>query len=336
MTTRHYSRLWIGSVILVLIVGLLIITGSTISSAAMPDRTAPTTPTNLAAGSVTETTIGLSWNASTDNSGKWSYKVRITDLRNSLDSIATVSQSQTTYTAKALSPNTSYRFVVYAVDGSGNKSADSNVVNASTPARTTSTSPPPSLQAIVLGPSQVQLTWTESADYGVANRCCSYGINMNGSRITQHVNWAAAPAGSLSVIIRHLTRSTTHNFSISVFDWSGTNISTSNIASATTEASNDFTPPSPPTNLHLVRDDSCGELWLGWIEATDETDSQGFIEYEIYVNGVLSPMPVSGGIDVDFVYATAHGDNYFQVKAVDRAGNTSSPSNMLKLYQWPC
>jgi chitodextrinase len=334
MTTRHYSRLLVGPAVLVLTVGLLFV-GPTTSSAGKGDRSAPTAPTNLVAANITDNSVSLSWNASTDNSGKWSYRVRINTLNTSYTTLATVSQSQTTYVAKNLYASTSYRFAVYAVDDAGNKSADSNTVNISTLADTTPPQPP-TLQAAVLGPSQVQLTWTEPSDYGIANNCCSYGINVNGSRITQNINWTAAPAGSQSVIIRHLTRSTSYSFSVSAIDYSGNNASTSNPVVTTTEASNDFTAPSPPANLQLVRDDSCGELWLGWTEATDNADSQGFIEYEIYVNGVLSPLPVSSGIDIDFVYATAYGDNYFQVKAVDRAGNTSSPSNMIKLWLWPC
>jgi hypothetical protein len=333
--TRHYSRLLVGSAVLVLFVGLLF-TGSPTGSAAKGDRSAPTAPTNLAAGTIGETSVTLSWKASTDNSGKFSYRVRITNLQNSAyTSLATVSQSQTTYTAKFLTSGTPYSFAVYAVDGSGNKSAESNVVNVSTLTDTTPPAPP-TLQATVLGPSQVQLTWTASADYGIANNCCSYAINVNDARITEHINWTAAPPGSLSAIIRHLTRSTTYSFSVSAIEYSGTNSSTSNVVTVTTDASNDFTPPTAPENLHLVRDDSCGEVWLGWIEADDETDPQSMIEYEIYVNGVLSPLPVSGGIDVDFVYANAHGDNYFEVKAVDRAGNTSAASNLLKLWLYPC
>jgi len=335
MTTRHYSRLLVGTAVLVLIVGLLF-KGSTDTSAAKGDRSAPTAPTNLAAGTITETSVNLSWGASNDNSGKWTYKVRITNLKNATYNIvASVSQSQTTYAAKSLNPNTPYSFAVYAVDDAGNKSADSNTVKVSTPAATTAPAPP-ALQVSVLGPSQVRLQWTESASYGIANNCCSYGINVNGARISQNINWSSAPAGSLAVIIRHLTRSTTYSFSVSAIDYSGTNAGTSNTVVATTQGSNDFTPPSAPTSLHLVQDDSCGEIWLGWIQASDESDSQGVIEYEIYVNGVLSPLPVSGGIDLDFVYATAQGDNYFQVKAVDRAGNTSSPSNALKLWLSPC
>jgi hypothetical protein len=43
--------------------------------------------------------------------------------------------------------------------------------------------------------------------------------------------------------------------------------------------------------------------------------------------GFWSPLAVGGGIDRDFVYATARGENTFTVIAVDRAGNTSEASN---------
>jgi hypothetical protein len=68
----------------------------------------------------------------------------------------------------------------------------------------------------------------------------------------------------------------------------------------------------------------------------DDTDPQYAIEYEIYVNGVLSPLAVSAGVSEDFVYATAQGDNTFTVKAVDRAGNTSEASNAFTAVLWPC
>jgi fibronectin type 3 domain-containing protein len=334
MTTRHFAPLLVGTAALVLVIGSLF-TGGTTSAAGKGDRTAPTTPTNLSASNITTTSVTLSWTGSTDNSGSLSYKVRITNLKNSAyNSLATISQSQTTYTARFLATNSSYTFAVYAVDAAGNKSSDSNVVSASTLADTTPPSAP-TLTATVLTPSQVQLTWNTPTD-NVTNNCCNYSVNLNGSNYTGNLNWVAAPAVSMSLTFRHLTPATTYSFSISVSDWSGGNVSTSNTVSATTQPSNDITPPSAPTNLSLVHDDSCGEIWLGWGEATDNSDPQNDIEYEIYVNGVLSPLPVSAGTSVDFVYATNHGDNYFQVKAVDRSGNTSASSNLLILYLWPC
>ena len=67
--------------------------------------------------------------------------------------------------------------------------------------------------------------------------------------------------------------------------------------------------------------------FVGSNQSTDDTDPQSLIEYEIYVNGVLSPLAVSAGVDEDFVYAIASGANTFTVKAVDQAGNTSAASN---------
>jgi hypothetical protein len=305
------------------------------TSAAKGDRSAPTTPTNLVITAITDSSVSLAWQGSTDNSGSLSYKVRITNLANSAyTSLATVSQTQTTYTARYLATNTSYTFSVYAIDGSGNKSGDSNLASAHTLADTT---PPgtPVLTVTVLSPSEVQLIWTKTTD-NVPNNCCNYGFNMNGSPLTQNISWVQAPPNNLSVSVRHLSPGTTNAFSVNVAEFSGGNVTTSNTVSATMPPSSDFVPPSAPTNLHLVQDNSCGEVFLGWTESSDNSDSQDDIEYEIYVNGVLSPLPVSAGIDFDFVYATAFGDNYFTVKAVDRSGNSSPASSTLKLFLWPC
>jgi len=312
----------------------LLLTG-TKTSAAKGDRSAPTTPTNLTVTAITANSVSLSWQGSTDNSGSLSYKVRITNLSNSAyNSLATVSQTQTTYTAKFLQTNSSYTFSVSAVDGSGNKSGDSNLVSANTPADTT---PPsnPVLQVNVLGPSEVQLVWTTPTD-NIPNNCCGYSFNMNATPLTQNVSWVQAPANSLAVEVRHLTPGSTNSFSVNASDYSGGNVASSNTVSVTMPPSSDGVPPTVPTNLHLVKDNSCGEVFLGWTESSDNADSQDNIEYEIYVNGVLSPLPVSAGIDFDFVYATAFGDNFFTVKAVDRSGNTSPASSTLKLFLWPC
>lgn len=304
------------------------------ASSAARDRTSPTTPTNLSITTITETTISLSWNASTDNSGKFSYRLKINNLNNSTyNSVATISQTQTTYTVRYLATNSAYSLAIYAVDDAGNRSADSNVVNATTPADKT---PPgaPVLQAAAIAPSQVQLTWNKTTD-NVPNNCCNYSFKVNGSTITQNINWAMAPADQLSVIIRHLTPGTNYSFNVSVSDWSG-NSAASNTAQASTPPSSDTTPPSIPNNLHLVQDNSCAEVWLGWNQSTDDTDPQSRVEYEIYVNDVLSPLPVSAGVSTDFVYGTAFGDNSFYIRAVDLSGNSSAPSKAIKLFLWPC
>ena len=328
MTTRRFSLI-AGSAALAL-AAVLLFSGSA-SSAGKGDRSAPTTPTNLTLTAISETTASFSWGGSTDNSGKFSYRLRITNLKNSAyNSLATIAQTQTTYTANYLAPNSQYTFAVYAIDGNGNRSADSNLVSANTPADTTAPSTPV-LQAAVLGPSQVQLTWPSSTDN--TGYCCAYSVNMNGSLYTGHLNWVSTPPDTQSLIIRHVAPGSTNTFSVTATDSTGANVATSNTVTTTTPPSSDTLPPTAPTNLHLVRDYGCGEVDLAWTDASD--NSGDAIEYEIYVNGVLSPLSVSTA-DFAFVYATAQGDNIFTVKAVDRSGNTSQPSSPLKLLLWPC
>jgi hypothetical protein len=334
MTTQTLARSIIASVAVALL-ALLLFSGWT-ASAAKADKTAPTTPTNLVVTAVTENTVSLKWSPSTNNSGKFSYRVKVNSLTSSYSVLETASQAQSTYTVSYLVPFGSYSFAVYAVDGSGNRSSDSNLVTANTPGDTIPPSAPV-LQATTLGPSQVQLTWTKTVD-NIPNYCCSYAFSRNGSPLTQNINTADAPSGSLSVIIRHLPPGTVNTFTVTAIDFTGRNSTTSNSASAQTWPSIDTTPPSVPTNLHVISlDTGGGEGWLGWTQSTDDTDAQNNIEYEIYVNGVLSPLPVSAGIDFDFVY-TLPGvcENTFTVKAVDKSGNTSAASAPVTVKLWVC
>jgi hypothetical protein len=293
------------------------------SVAAARDRTPPTTPTNLQATSLSQTSVTLAWDPSTDKSGTITYSVHKDGQP------FTVPQGQTTYTIDWLSPGRTYSFYVTASDSSLNRSGPSNTVTVTTPRDTT---PPtaPVLSGTVRGPSQVSLTWTRSTD-DITWWTLGYRIFANGVPVTAHVNWY----GERSVVLRHLTPATSYTFTVEANDFNG-NTTMSNAVTLTTEATSDVTPPSAPTNVRIVRDQGCGEVWLGWTQSTDDTDPQSAIEYEIYVNGVLSPLPVGGGIDEDFVYATAHGDNTFTVKAVDRAGNTSEASNAFTAFLWPC
>lgn len=283
------------------------------AAAGRGDRTPPTTPTNLRVTSVSHTSVTLAWDPSTDKSG-FSYSVNVNGLS------WTVPQTQTTYTMTSLSPGRTYTFYVTATDNQLNQSGRSNTVTATTLRDTT---PPtsPELSGAVRGPSQVSLTWTRSTD-DLTWWSLGYRVFVNGVPATEHVNWYA----ETSVVLRHLAPATSYTFTVQASDFNG-NTATSNAVTLTTEATSDVTPPSAPTNVRIVESNGACEFWVGWTQSTDDTDPQFAIEYEIYVNGVLSPLAVGGGIDRDFVYGTASGENTFTVKAVDRAGNTSAASN---------
>jgi chitodextrinase len=98
------------------------------------DTQPPTTPTGLSATSVTATSVGLSWNASSDNVGVTGYTV----YRNG-SPLGTTGSSATTYTDATVAPSTSYSYTVDAFDAAGNHSAQSSPLAVTTP-----TGPPPS------------------------------------------------------------------------------------------------------------------------------------------------------------------------------------------------
>lgn len=98
------------------------------STLAASDTTAPTVPTGLAASNITASSATLTWTPSTDTggSGLAGYNV----FQNGVQSATVTSPTF----APSLTPSTAYTFTVQAVDGAGNKSAQSTSVSFTTPA----------------------------------------------------------------------------------------------------------------------------------------------------------------------------------------------------------
>ena len=97
------------------------------------DTTPPTAPANLAASGATQTSVNLSWTASTDNVGVTGYDILRAPGATG-GTFAVVGTSTTTSTTSGgLTANTTYRFQVRARDAAGNLSAVSNTVQITTP-----------------------------------------------------------------------------------------------------------------------------------------------------------------------------------------------------------
>ncbi|PTL81150.1 carbohydrate binding domain-containing protein [Vitiosangium sp. GDMCC 1.1324] len=104
--------------------------GQVLANAGAPcvtDTQAPTTPGGLTAGSVTTTSLTLSWTASTDDVGVTGYTV----FRNGTQ-IGTA--TGTSYADSGLTSSTTYSYTVKAVDAAGNASAASPALSVTTAA----------------------------------------------------------------------------------------------------------------------------------------------------------------------------------------------------------
>src|SRR5688572_32449363 len=99
-----------------------VVLGTSAAVAAPRDRTPPTTPTNLRVTGASDYSVSLAWNASTDNSGFWYYRVV-----SSAGVTVSVDRTRTSYTftTNHAAGNT-YSFYVFAVDGRDNRSPNSN------------------------------------------------------------------------------------------------------------------------------------------------------------------------------------------------------------------
>ncbi|TDQ25779.1 endonuclease [Tenacibaculum caenipelagi] len=96
-----------------------------------PDTTAPSAPTNIAASNITQTSVNLSWTASTDNIGVTGYEVYQGSSK-----IATI--TTTNYSVSGLTAATNYTFSIKAKDAANNISSASNTVNVTTLTNTVS------------------------------------------------------------------------------------------------------------------------------------------------------------------------------------------------------
>lgn len=98
----------------------------TVTSGASPDVTAPSVPGNLAASSITATTLTLTWDASTDAVGVTEYEVQqrpASGVNGDYVTIGTVAAPTVTLAVTGLIAATEYRFRVRAKDAAGNASA---------------------------------------------------------------------------------------------------------------------------------------------------------------------------------------------------------------------
>lgn len=184
------------------------------------DTQAPTVPTSLAASSITETTLTLSWTASTDNVGVTGYNVF-----QGASNLGTVTGTSANITG--LTASTNYTFSVTAIDAAANESAASSSINVTTatPPDTQAPSVPSGLAASSVAQTTLTLSWTASTD----------NVAVTGYDIYQGATNIGTVAGT-SANITGLTASTAYTFSVRAKDEAGNISAASSSINVTTLA----------------------------------------------------------------------------------------------------
>lgn len=289
---------------------------ATAATAAL-DRRPPTKPGSLRVTAKTLTSVSMAWNASTDNSGSFTYRVRLWGD----PTVVTLPRTETSYTWTGLRPGVQYYFWVEAVDGSDNK-ATSDLLVVETLRDTTPPSTPGNVTVVDVTASQVSLSWDASTDdSGLVDL---YQVHV--SPVAGNV----VLTGATSATVTGLAPSTTYAFTVRARD-AGWNFSAPSVAvTATTGVSTDVTPPSAPTNLTVSDMSSC-EIVVRWTQSTDDQDPQSAIRYRLFSSGRPDPNfahVIGVGRWTSYGFA---GSNTFLLYAVDSAGNVSAPSNAVTL-----
>ncbi|MEU5860341.1 glycosyl hydrolase family 18 protein [Nonomuraea sp. NPDC047529] len=184
------------------------------------DTTAPSVPGNLRSTGVTNNSVALAWNASTDNVAVTGYEIYRGGTL-----VTTV--TGTTYNDTGLTASTAYTYTVRARDAAGNRSANSNQITATTTGGggddTTPPSVPGNLRSTGVSNSSVSLAWNASTDNVAVT---GYEIYRGGTLVTTVTGTSHTDSG--------LSANTSYTYTVRARDAAGNRSADSNQITATT------------------------------------------------------------------------------------------------------
>ncbi len=198
-----------------------------------PDIQAPTPPTSLLSAALSETSIQLSWTASTDNIGVSGYEI-------SRDGAVILTVSSTDYTDDSVHAGATYAYSVVALDAAGNRSGAATS-SATTPSVSDTEAPvmPANLTAVAWGDTAAQLSWAASEDnVGVVG----YQLSRDGVPIATTTSTGYTDQG--------LSGSTSYNYAVIALD-AASNQSAAATASVTTASGSTALGCNDAASTHL-------------------------------------------------------------------------------------
>lgn len=272
------------------------------------DTTVPSAPGTPSIGTVTASSIALSWAASTDNYGVADYQI----YRNG--ALAGISTT-TGFIDTGLQPSTSYSYTIKAKDAAGNPSAASGAASASTAAGNVATvfyRTPTGWTAVNLHYSPNGGTWTAVPGVAMSVACSGW------HRYTANLGSATGLAATFNNGSGVWDNKGGSNYAL------GTGIQVVQngaVSSGTDPCSVDTQAPSAPSGLSCNAIDA-NSVNLSW---TASSDNVGVAGYRIYrgATQIGTATTGTGYVDNTVLPSTAYS---YTVRAFDAAGNLSAAS----------
>lgn len=262
------------------------------------DIQAPSEPLNLTVAEVTDFSVSIQWEASTDDVNVLFYEVY---CNGSL--VGAISENEFIYYGDR--EGATCEFYVLACDEASNRSSQSNTFSLEYNDMLPPSSPA-NVSIISASVSEITLAWENAADnIGVDH----YEIYCNGENIGSTID--------LSYTYKELDNEMIFEFFVIAYDMAGNSSPQSNIVSITI----DTQAPSIPNYLYVILE-SDNNYYMDW-EASE--DNIGVARYDIFCNGNI----IGSTENVYFTYTgELQGDLLsFFVIAYDQAGNRSEQSN---------
>ncbi|MBN2536160.1 MAG: fibronectin type III domain-containing protein [Spirochaetales bacterium] len=278
----------------------------------------PSIPQNLMVTAITDVSVSLAWNPSTDDTGISGYLITCT-WPNLDESTYWTAENQ--ITIKYLEPDYFYIFKVQSQDISGNYSAFSEPVNV-----TTITAIPPTVpqnfRITGITDVSVSLAWDPSTDdIGISYyyiRCSDPGENIYDTSTTD------------TFITLYLEPSTTYTFIVKAIDTSDNESDWSQPVAATT---NPIIPPTVPQNL-TIADVTESSISILWDPSTDDTGISSYLifctgegESTHYYESTINQLTISA-LTPDVTYT-------IMVMAFDTSYNSSDWSDAISVTTFP-
>lgn len=262
------------------------------------DSEIPTAPTSLTTTEITDSTISLTWQPSTDN-------VEVTAYEIYKDNVLHDQTADTTYRVIGLSAATNYSFYIKAKDAADNLSEPSNTVSPSTTDSEIPTAPT-SLSATEITDSTISLIWSSSTDNVEVSSYIIYKNNVLLDEVTDTI-----------YIATELTTATTYSFFVKAKD-AADNIS---------EASNTINPSTKNTvGINMFSDNSIKYFKIY------PNPNNGYFNMEFESDKIISKLNISiYGIDSKLVYSSDKLINDKFIKEQINVKNMNTGIYLIKL-----